>query len=551
MFNRRTTEFGKTAIIEGLAEKIAVGEVPDYLRQKKIIVLDLPSIVAGAKYRGDFEDRIKKIIQEAKTSENIILFIDEIHLIVGAGAAEGAIDAANILKPSLARGEIHVIGATTVTEYRKYIEKDNALERRFSVIDIDEPTKEETKEILIGLRDKYEKHHKIKIPDETIESAIELSSRYITDKFLPDKAIDLIDEASCKVRLKSKSQTNLLNDDIAEVLTDITGIDVSKIQIDENERLKNLEKSLHKKIIGQEKAISAVSKAIRRSRIGLKDENRPIGSFLFLGPTGVGKTELTKALSEELFGEKNSMIRIDMSEYMEQNSVSKLIGAPPGYIGFEESGVLTEKVRRKPYSIILFDEIEKAHPDVMNILLQILDDGRLTDNLGRQIDFKNTIIIMTSNIGARQLINNNKVGFNIEIELNNQNEVLEKEVISEVKKCFKPEFINRIDEMIVFNKLEKYELKEITRLMLNQLSNRLQKQNIFVEFDESIEKAVIDNIKEPEYGARPIRRILQNLIEDEITDRFIEGEIKEGKEKIRVYFEDERLKFGKELQKLC
>ena len=557
-------------------------------------------MVAGAKYRGDFEDRIKKAIGEVKESEDIILFIDEIHVIVGAGAAEGAIDAANILKPSLARGEIHVIGATTINEYRKYIEKDSALERRFAIVTIDEPSKEETKEILNGLRDKYEAHHNIQITDEAIDSAIEFSTRFLTDKFLPDKAIDLIDEASCKAKFRTIKKPNdlvnleekilqlesekeeainlqdfekaarirdeisklknkfeeenkkfnngrkpnlirLLKEDVAEVLADITGIDVSKLQEDEGIKLKNLEMNLHKRVIGQDEAVSSISRAIRRARVGLKDEKKPIGSFLFLGPTGVGKTELTKALAIELFNEEKSLIRVDMSEFMEQNSVSKLIGAPPGYIGYDENGVLTEKVRRKPYCVILFDEIEKAHPDVMNILLQILDDGRLTDNMGRIINFKNAVIIMTSNIGARLILSKKKLGFSGEIETEIQNENLKKEVLKEVKQSFRPEFLNRIDEIIVFKKLENEELRKIARLMLEKVSERLKKQNINVYFDESVEKEVIDNLTEPEYGARPIRRLIQNLIEDKIADKYISGELREN-QNLTAYFEDKILK---------
>lgn len=568
-----------------------IGDVPDNLKNKKIIVLDIPSMVAGAKYRGDFEERIKKAIREVKEAEDIILFIDEIHVIVGAGAAEGAIDAANILKPSLARGEIHVIGATTINEYRKYIEKDAALERRFSVVNIDEPTKEETKEILLGLRDKYEAHHNIQITDEAIDSAIDFSTRFLTDKYLPDKAIDLIDEASCKAKFKSVKKPNnlkeleekvagleiekdeainlqefekaakirdeineikvkfdeetkkangcnkfnlirLLKDDIAEVLADSTGIDVSKLQEDESMKLKNLEKNLQEHVIGQNEAVSSVSRAIRRARVGLKDEKRPIGSFLFLGPTGVGKTELSKALAEELFDNENSLIRIDMSEFMEPNSVSKLIGAPPGYIGFDENGVLTEKIRRKPYSVVLFDEIEKAHSDVMNILLQILDDGRLTDNLGRTINFKNSVIIMTSNVGARLILNKKKLGFSRENDEDEKNNNIKREVLKEVKESFRPEFLNRIDEIIIFNRLEKEELRKIIKLMLKQVANRLKKQKINIEFDESVENKIIENLNESEYGARPIRRLIQTLVEDAIVDKYISGELKEGNELI-------------------
>ena len=578
-----------------------VGEVPDNLKDKRIIVLDIPSMVAGAKYRGDFEERIKKAIQEVKDAGDVILFIDEIHVIVGAGAAEGAIDAANILKPSLARGEIHVIGATTINEYRKYIEKDSALDRRFAVINVEEPSKQEAKEILLGLRDKYEAHHNIQITDEAIEAAIDFSTRFLPDQFLPDKAIDLIDEASCKAKFRNiqkpsdlrsieekiaqletekeeavnlqdfenaarirdeisktkdeleeenkklnggnkQNLIKLLKEDIAGVLADKTGIDVSKLQEDESTKLKNLEKNLHNRIIGQDEAVSSVSRAIRRARIGLKDENRPIGSFMFLGPTGVGKTELSKALTEELFHKENALIRIDMSEFMESNSISKLIGAPPGYIGFDENGVLTEKIRKKPYSVILFDEIEKAHPDVMNILLQILDDGRLTDNIGRHVNFKNTVIIMTSNIGARLILNKNKLGFSNELNNTMQNEAIEKEVMKEVKQNFRPEFLNRIDEIIVFKKLENSELQKISKLMLNQVSEKLKNQNIIVSFDKSVEEAVISRLDDSSFGARPIRRVIQNMVEDALTDKYLSGELNEGDD-IRIFFQKNQLVF--------
>ena len=516
---------GKTAIVEGLAEKIISGDVPEILKTKRIVNMDISGMVAGAKYRGDFEERIKKALAEVKKAGNIILFIDEIHTIVGAGSAEGAIDAANILKPLLARGEIQLIGTTTMQEYRKYIEKDAALERRFSPIDVPEPSYEDTILILKGLRDKYEAHHNVKITDEAIEAAVTLSTRYINDRFLPDKAIDLIDEAASKARLRAFSEPDLLKklqtqieeiekdkeeairsqkfekaaelrdkeielrekcdkeeekwqnkntktmitideESIAEVISNSTGIPADKINNNENEKLKNLEEELHKRVIGQSEAVSAVAKAIRRGRVGLKDPNRPIGSFLFLGPTGVGKTELSKAVAEVLFGEEKDLIRIDMSEYMEPHSVSKLIGSPPGYVGFEEGGQLTEKIRRKPYSVILLDEVEKAHPDVMNILLQILDDGRLTDSNGRTVDFKNTVIIMTSNIGARMITDKKNLGFGN----SNQNEQkdyenIRKDVMAELKKEFKPEFINRIDEITVFHKLNDEEIKQIIDLM--------------------------------------------------------------------------------------
>jgi len=592
---------GKTAVVEGLAEKIALGEVPNNLKDKKIIVLDIPAMVAGAKYRGDFEERIKKVLSEVKDAQDVILFIDEIHVIVGAGAAEGAIDAANILKPLLARGDIQVIGATTINEYRKYIEKDSALERRFQSIIINEPTLEETIEILKGLRDKYEAHHNTQITDEAIEAAAELSSRYIADRFLPDKAIDLIDEASAKAKLKeirkpdnlvlleetisnlevekeeainvqdfekaarirdditrykeelevenkkwnNESKTKLirvLKEDVATVVSDFTGIQVNKITEDENTKLKNLEKELHKRIIGQEEAVKSVARAIRRGRTGLNDENRPIGSFLFLGPTGVGKTELTKALTECLFDNEESLIRIDMSEFMDSNSVSKLIGSPPGYVGYEENGGLTEKIRRKPYSVILFDEVEKAHPDIMNILLQILDDGRLTDNLGRTVNFKNTVIIMTSNVGARSIVSKRKLGFFESLEIEREYEELKREVLKDVRDQFRPEFLNRIDEIIVFQKLNQNEIGKIVDIMLDKVSQRLKRQNILVSFDNSINDYIVNNLEDDNYGARPIRRLIQNLVEDKIVDEVLNKSIRENV-KIEIKEESGCIKF--------
>ena len=528
---------GKTSVIEGLAEEIVSGEVPENLKGKRVVTLDISGMVAGAKYRGDFEERIKKALKEVKQARDIIIFIDEIHTIVGAGAAEGAIDAANILKPLLARGEIQLIGATTLNEYRKYIEKDSALERRFQPITVSEPTQEDTIKILKGLRDKYEAHHNVKITDEAIVAATKLSIRYINDRFLPDKAIDLIDEAASKAKLKTYTEpTNLkeqedkiqkiasekeeaiatqnfekaaqlrdlerkekeklekerqmwkdktiknvkqiTEEDIADVISNWTGIPTQKISQDENERLKNLEKSLHERVIGQNEAVRAVAKAIKRSRVGLQDPNRPIGSFMFLGPTGVGKTELSKALAESLFGDENAMIRIDMSEYMEAHSTSKMIGSPPGYVGFDEAGGLTEKVRRKPYSVILFDEIEKAHPDVLNMLLQILDDGRLTDSHGRVVNFKNTVIIMTSNIGARLITDKKTLGFasTEDNEESKEYEKTKKEVLAQLKKEFRPEFINRIDEIIVFHKLLPEEIKQIADIMLKQIVKRLKEK---------------------------------------------------------------------------
>ena len=579
---------GKTAVVEGLAEKIIYDDVPEMLKNKRVVTLDISSMVAGAKYRGDFEERIKKCLNEVKKSGDVILFIDEIHTIVGAGSAEGAVDAANILKPLLARGEIQLVGATTLNEYRKHIEKDSALERRFSPVTVLEPTSEDTIKILQGIRDKYEAHHNVQITDTAIDSAVKLSVRYITDRFLPDKAIDLIDEAASRLKMKtytvpdnvkeieekleilskekdeairtqdfekaanlrdkehstkeklqkekkkwenknSRSVTTLTEEDISEVISSWTNIPVKRLTQDDNEKLKNLEKALHERVIGQDEAVSAVSKAIRRGRLGLKDPNRPIGSFLFLGQTGVGKTELSKALAENLFGNEESMIRIDMSEYMESHSIAKLIGAPPGYVGFDEAGQLTEKVRRKPYSVILFDEIEKAHPDVMNMLLQILDDGRLTDSQGRAINFKNTVIIMTSNVGARLLSEKKSLGF---IAQANKTEVQKSEyeeskklVMSELKKEFKPEFINRIDEIIVFHKLGEDEIKQIINIMLNTVQKRLQDQNIKIEIDESAKELVAKNGIDANYGARPLRRAIQNMIEDKIAEAILEGKI--------------------------
>ena len=574
------TGVGKTAIIEGLAQKICIGDIPEMLKQKRVITLDISGMVAGAKYRGDFEDRIKKALAEVKKMGNVILFIDEIHTIVGAGSAEGAIDAANILKPMLARGEIQLIGATTITEYRKYIEKDSALERRFSCVNVPEPSKEDTILILNGLRDKYEAHHNVKITDGAIKAAINLSVRYINDRFLPDKAIDLIDKAASKARLKAyiepqkikdlqdeikniekdkneairsqkfekaaelrdkekelkqkfekenekwknkntKKIINITEENIEEIISKWTGIPTEKINDNENEKLKNLEKSLHERVIGQNEAIEAVAKAIRRGRVGLKDPNRPIGSFLFLGPTGVGKTELSKALAENLFeGEKN-LIRIDMSEYMESHSVSKLIGSPPGYVGFDDGGQLTEKVRTKPYCVILFDEIEKAHPDVMNILLQVLDDGRLTDSNGRTVDFKNTVIIMTSNIGARLITDKKNLGFLNSNEDNKEYENTKKDVMAELKKELKPEFLNRIDEIIVFHKLNDEEIGKIVEIMLKQVQNRLKEQNYIVEFKSNLKDFIAKQGINKSFGARPLKRTIQNLVEDKLAEEIL------------------------------
>ena len=593
---------GKTAVVEGLAQEIVAGNVPEVLKNKRVVTLDISGMVAGAKYRGDFEERIKKALKEVKKAGDVILFIDEIHTIVGAGAAEGAIDAANILKPLLARGEVQIIGATTLNEYRKYIEKDSALERRFQPITVNEPNEEDTIKILKGLRDKYEAHHNVKITDEAIETATKLAGRYITDRYMPDKAIDLIDEASSKAKLKTytepseikekeekikemisakeeaiqsqnfekaaklrdeeraakaelkaekdkwKEENNkkirtISKEDIAEAVANWTGIPVQKISENENERLKNLEKSLHQRVIGQEEAVSAVAKAIKRGRVGLKDPKRPIGSFLFLGPTGVGKTELSKALAESLFGDENSIIRVDMSEYMESHSTSKMIGSPPGYVGFDEGGGLTEKIRRKPYSVILFDEIEKAHPDVLNMLLQILDDGRLTDSHGRVVDFKNTVIIMTSNIGARLITEKKTLGFKHDDIKNDAIEV-NKDVMSELKKQLKPEFINRIDEIIVFNKLGREELKQIVDLMLKETLEKLEKRNINVKVEDKIKDLIVDKGTDFVYGARPLRRAMQNILEDKIAEEILDGNLQEG-DKAEMVLQDNKIKINK------
>ena len=581
---------GKTAVVEGLAQKIVAGDVPEILKNKRVVTVDISSMVAGAKYRGDFEERIKKALNEVKKAGDVILFIDEIHTIVGAGSADGAIDAANILKPLLARGEIQLVGATTLNEYRKYIEKDAALERRFSPVTVKEPSGKDTVEILKGIRDKYEAHHNVKITDEAIEAAVNLSTRYINDRFLPDKAIDLIDEAASRARIKTytepdilkklqdeieevekdkeeavrsqkfekaatlrdkekelkreyekeqekwknkntKSVTNITEENIAEVIESWTGIPANKLTEDENERLKHLEENLHKRVVGQNEAIEAVAKAIKRGRVGLKDPKRPIGSFLFLGPTGVGKTELSKALAECLFGDENAMIRIDMSEYMEPHSVSKLIGSPPGYVGFDEGGQLTEKIRRKPYAVILFDEIEKAHPDVMNMLLQILEDGRLTDSQGRTVNFKNTVIIMTSNIGARAITEKKSLGFTNQEEqkdLQKEYEETKKEVMQILKRELRPEFINRIDEIIVFHKLNDDEISKIIDIMLNEVVNRLKNEKIDIEIEEGVKDIIAKEGVNKEFGARPLRRAIQNILEDRLAEEILDGKLEKN-----------------------
>ena len=592
---------GKTAIAEGLALKIANGEVPELLKDKRIISLDLTSMVAGTKYRGDFEERIKSAIDEVIKAGDVILFIDEVHTLMGAGSAEGAVDAANILKPSLARGELQVIGATTLDEYRKNIEKDAALERRFQPIVVGEPSQEEAIEILKGLHDKYEAHHNVKIPDDAIEAAVHLSSRYITDRYLPDKAIDLIDEAASKIRLRAftppenikeledkiksisdekASAVNSQNyelaarlrdeekeaqkkldeakdswsrkscemkgvvtpEDIAAVVSEWTHIPIVQLTREESDRLLHLEDELHRRVIGQDKAVSAVAKAIRRGRVGLKDPNRPTGSFIFLGPTGLGKTELCKALAATMFGDENALIRLDMSEYMEKHTVSKMVGSPPGYVGYEEGGQLTEKVRRKPYSVVLFDEIEKAHPDVFNMLLQILDDGILTDSQGRKVDFKNTVIIMTSNVGAKLISGaSGSLGFNSDKDSSGtlSDSKIRDAVMGELKKMFRPEFLNRVDDIIVFEQLKKDDIKKIASNMLEILRKRTSGLGIEISFDESAVDKIADEGFDPVYGARPLRRAIQSKIEDKLSEKMLDSSVSAGKKYVCKYKDDD------------
>lgn len=596
---------GKTAIVEGLAQAIVNNEVPETLKGKRVMSLDMGTVVAGTKYRGEFEERLKKVMDEIHAAGNIILFIDELHTLIGAGGAEGAIDASNILKPALARGEIQCIGATTLEEYRKYIEKDAALERRFQPVQVDEPNVEDAIEILRGLRDRYEAHHRIQISDEALVAAVKMSDRYISDRFLPDKAIDLIDEASSKVRLRNyttppslkeleaelekvknekdaavhsqefeqaaalrdkqsqlekqldetkkewqktqgSNNTSVTPDDIAIVVANWTGIPLNKIAETESQKLLNLEEILHDRVVGQHDAVVSISKAVRRARAGLKDPKRPIGSFIFLGPTGVGKTELARALAEAMFGEEDAMIRVDMSEFMEKHSVSRLVGSPPGYVGFEEGGQLTEKVRRKPYSVILFDEIEKAHPDVFNMLLQVLDDGRLTDSKGRTVDFRNTVIIMTSNVGAQELKDNKFVGFGGS-DAAQDYETIRKTMMDELKKQFRPEFLNRIDDIIVFHKLEKEQLKEIVTFMVNGLTKRLKEQDIYITLTDAAKEKVADDGYDPEYGARPLTRSIQKNIEDKLSEELLKGEELAG-HNVTIDYKDGEFVITKEKQ---
>ncbi len=595
---------GKTAIAEGLAQKITNGLVPEILINKRVVTLDLSSMVAGAKYRGEFEDRLKKVMEEIRKSGDVILFIDEMHTIIGAGAAEGAIDASNILKPALARGELQAIGATTLDEYRKHIEKDAALERRFQPIKVEEPSVDDTLKILEGLRDKYEAHHRVKITDEALNAATELSKRYISDRFLPDKAIDLIDEAASRVRLQSitappnlkeledkleelsqekeeaisnqnyekaaqirdeekklreelekkkgewdqekqTKSTKVGYDEIAHVVSDWTGIPVKKMTLEESERLLNLEEILHKRVVGQEEAVEAISKAVRRARVGLKDPNKPIGTFIFVGPTGVGKTYLTKALAEALFGDENAVIRLDMSEYMEKHSVSKLVGSPPGYVGYEEGGQLTERVRRRPYSVILFDEIEKAHPDVFNILLQLLDDGRLTDAKGRVVDFKNTVVIMTSNIGASRIKKQKTLGFAVSGDGEKaEYEKMKDTINDELKRTFRPEFLNRIDETIIFHALNEEHIKKIVDLMIKKLEERLSKLNIDISVTEKAKDYIGKEGYDPTFGARPLERAIRKLVEDQLSEEMLKGNISKN-DKINIDYNGEKLTINK------
>ncbi|MGL4109282.1 ATP-dependent Clp protease ATP-binding subunit [Clostridium sp. LP20] len=593
---------GKTAVVEGLAQRIIEGNIPEILRDKRVVSLDLSSMIAGAKYRGEFEDRLKKVMEEIRSNKNIIAFIDEIHTIIGAGGAEGAIDASNILKPALARGEIQCIGATTIDEYRKHIEKDSALERRFQPITVGEPSKEETLEILRGLRDKYESHHRVKITDEALEASVELSDRYITDRFMPDKAIDLMDEAAAKIRIENliappdikqieidienlvkekeeairvqefeKAATlrdnekelkekldyvkrnwttqssvqglKVTRENIANVVSSWTRIPVEKLTEKESDKLLKLEEILHKRVVGQTEAVKSVARAVRRARVGLRDPKRPIGSFIFLGPTGVGKTELCKALAEAMFADENSIIRVDMSEYMEKHAVSRLIGSPPGYVGYDEGGQLTEAVRRKPYSVVLLDEIEKAHPDVFNILLQIMEDGRLTDGKGKVVNFKNTIIIMTSNVGAHTIKKQKTMGFAIDDNIDNEYEKMRENIMEELKNKFKPEFLNRIDDTIVFHKLDKKDMLSIVDLMLKSIVSRLKDNRIELEFKDECKNYLLDKGIDLNYGARPLRRIITKEVEDRLSEELLMGNVNIG-DKLFVSVGEDKLEFS-------
>ncbi len=598
---------GKTAIAEGLAQRIANGDIPEILQDKKIIQLDIGLLVAGTKYRGEFEERLKKVMDEIRQAGNIILVIDELHTLIGAGAAEGAIDAANILKPALSRGELQCIGATTISEYRKHIEKDAALERRFQPVMVEEPSVEETIEIMQGLREKYEQHHKLTISDEALEAAAKLSSRYISDRFLPDKAIDLVDEASSRVRLASsalppegkalekdlkqmvrekeqairnqefekasdlrdkeaelREKIREMADDwkkqqedkkivvtaehVAQIVSTWTGVPVSKLTESETEKLLKMEDILHERVIGQEDAVTAISKAIRRARVGLKNPNRPIGSFIFSGPTGVGKTELAKTLAGYFFGSEDNVIRVDMSEFMERHTVSKLIGSPPGYVGYQEGGQLTEQVRRKPYSVVLFDEIEKAHPDVFNILLQILDDGRLSDSKGRTVDFKNTIVIMTSNVGARSIENPTPFGFSVTDDEKARYEKMKETVMEEMKRTFRPEFLNRLDDIIIFHQLKQEEIREIVDIMLKDLHKRMEAQSMTLLISDEVKDMLAKEGYSPAYGARPLRRVIQKQIEDELSEEILMGKYKEG-DTIAAKLKDDKIVFEKSSEK--